>query len=96
MALVEGVHRGIRGVVTDGRTGAPVDATIHVAGSDLVTMTDPDVGDFHRVLVPGVYTLTIQPRDGRPAVVRPGIVVTEGPATRLDVVLDAPTAWMLN
>jgi hypothetical protein len=54
---------GIHGVVTD-TDGQPLDATIEIVGLDSVpdnsfARTDPDVGDFHRMLLPGTYTMRV-------------------------------------
>ena len=48
---------GARGLVTDALTGQPLDATVDVAEIGKVVRTDPDVGDYHRLLLPGTYTL---------------------------------------
>jgi len=52
---------GIRGIVTD-ENGAPVDAMVEIEGhdSDLdssMVFTDPDVGDYHRLIEAGTYSL---------------------------------------
>ena len=56
--------QGIRGVVS-GREGEPLAATIEVVGVDReedgsMVRTDPAVGDFHRLLLPGLYDLRIE------------------------------------
>ena len=51
---------GIRGVVTDSVTGAPLQATISVVGHDADSSevyTAPDVGDYYRMIEAGTYTL---------------------------------------
>jgi hypothetical protein len=48
---------GVRGLVTDAHTGAPLDATVDVLEIGKPVRTDPDVGDYHRLLLPGSYTL---------------------------------------
>ncbi|MCP4684397.1 MAG: hypothetical protein GY867_03015 [bacterium] len=51
---------GIRGLVTDASTGLPVFATVTVLGHDLdnsEVWTDPDVGDYHRMIEAGTYDL---------------------------------------
>ncbi len=50
---------GIRGRVTDAGSGAPLDAVVQVQGmaAPNSVRTDPDVGDYHRVIGPGAYTL---------------------------------------
>jgi hypothetical protein len=83
-------HRGIRGVVTK-PDGTPLAATIEVVGVDReedgsIARTDPDVGDFHRLLLPGLYDLRVE-AEGHHSREIPGIAVTEGEATVVDVVL---------
>jgi hypothetical protein len=83
-------HQGIRGLVTD-PDGSPLAATVEVLGVDReqdgsVVRTDPAVGDFHRLLLPGLYDLRFDADGHRPEVVR-GVAVTEGEATEVDVVL---------
>ena len=77
---------GIRGIVTDAGTGAPLNATITVAGRNHEIYTDPDVGDYHRMLLPGTYSLTFTAAGYDPITVN-NVVVTSGAATRLDVAM---------
>ncbi len=84
-------QEGIRGVVTD-PNGTPLAATIEVLGVDRaedgsMARTDPAVGDYHRVLLPGLYDLRVE-SPGFLAREIYGIAVTEGEATVADVVLD--------
>jgi len=83
-------HEGIRGVVTD-PNGTPLEATIEVVGIDReedgsIVRTDPAVGDFHRILLPGLYDLRIEAADFQPREIQ-GIAVINGEATTVDVVL---------
>ena len=89
LAYMEWALRGVRGIVTDKNTGQPISATITVNGSDFQVYTDPDVGDYHRILLPSdqPYTLTIS-ADGYETQVISGVIVQEGDATCLDVELD--------
>ncbi len=48
--------------------------------------TDPDVGDFHRLLLPGLYDLRIE-ATGHHSLEIPGIGVIDGEATVIDVIL---------
>ena len=52
-------HKGIYGVVTDSITGDPLDATIEITGIDKEYYTDPDHGDYYRLLRPGTYSMTV-------------------------------------
>jgi len=48
---------GVRGLVYDAVTGQPLDATVDVLEIGKPVRTDPDVGDYHRLLLPGTWTL---------------------------------------
>jgi len=49
--------RGIRGIVTDGDTGEPLSATISIPEIGKDVYTDSDVGDYHRMVESGTYTV---------------------------------------
>jgi hypothetical protein len=49
--------RGIRGLVTDGGTGDPIYATISIPEIGKDVYTDPAVGDYHRMVESGTYTV---------------------------------------
>ena len=49
--------RGIRGLVTDADTGDPLYATISIPEIGKDVYTDPDVGDYHRMVESGTYTV---------------------------------------
>jgi hypothetical protein len=86
LTYLAGVHRGIRGVVTDRLTGAPVYARMRMATNPQPVFTDPDVGDYHRLLLPGTYSIYVD-APGYVTRVVEDIVVQEGPAKRVDVML---------
>lgn len=50
--------RGIRGLVTDGGTGDPLYATISIPEIGKDVYTDPEAGDYHRMVESGTYTVT--------------------------------------
>ncbi|MGD2110710.1 MAG: M14 family zinc carboxypeptidase [Phycisphaerae bacterium] len=77
---------GVRGLVTDATTGGPVAATIRVVGRDHESFTDPEIGDYHRMLLPGTYDLTFE-ADGYDPHTIEDVVVTSGDAVREDVPL---------
>ena len=86
LAYIETCLIGIRGLVTDSSTSLPLAATVTVSGRDHDIYTDPDVGDYHRMLLPGTYTLTYE-ADGYDPLTVSGITVSSGDATRVDVAL---------
>lgn len=80
---------GVRGLVTDQLTSAPLNATVSVVGRAHNIYTDPAVGDYHGMLNPGTYTLRFDAA-GKESRQIPGVVVNAGAATRLDVPLSGP------
>ena len=60
ITYIEQALYGIRGMVTDAQSGQPVAATISVLGHDMDSSevyTDPDMGDYHRMIEAGTYDL---------------------------------------
>jgi len=52
---------GLHGLVTDSATGAPLHAKVYISGFDKDSShvyTDPQVGDYHRLLKAGTYNVT--------------------------------------
>jgi carboxypeptidase D len=95
LAFIETCLIGVRGVVTDAVTGDPLAATVTVGGRDHDVYTDPDVGDYHRMLLPGAYDLTFA-ADGYDPYTEYGVIVSSGSATRLDVALANTTLTYPN
>jgi hypothetical protein len=56
---IQRVWTGLGGLVLDARDNTPLDATLTLVGKEIpnTILTDPDVGDYHRVISPGDYTL---------------------------------------
>jgi len=48
---------GLSGIVTDASTGEPINATIWVEENNWPVFTDPIVGDYHKPLFEGTYTV---------------------------------------
>ncbi len=85
---IDNVFYGIRGIVTD-TTGAPIEAMITVVDHDFdnsEVFTDPDVGDYYRMLLPGVYDITVSAYGFIPQTIS-NITVVDTGATRVDVEL---------
>ena len=60
LAYMESVHIGIRGLVSNSVTGDPVYAKITITGNSQPVFSDPDVGDYYRMLLPGAYTVNVE------------------------------------
>ena len=91
LSYFERAQEGVRGVVTDAVTGAPLKATIKVAGNAQPSYGDPDAGDYHRILLPGTYTIEVSAAGHVTALLNNVVVVPGGPATRRDVALQPST-----
>ena len=83
---------GIRGVVTDAVWGAPVTAEIRVVGHDIENQrswvgTDPEVGDYHRLIEAGTYDLEISALGFETQSVNGVVVMEGGDATVVDIQL---------
>lgn len=84
LAFLENAQRGVRGLVRDADTEEPVFASVRVAGNSRLVYTDPDVGDYHRVLLPGSYGLVVAAPGYATGTVS-AVSVGAGAATRADV-----------
>ncbi|MCF8364943.1 MAG: PKD domain-containing protein [Bacteroidales bacterium] len=57
--LIEYAGYGLQGLVTDAQTGDPVPAIIYV-GNNMTCFSDPEVGDYHKFVVGGTYTIKVK------------------------------------
>ena len=88
--FIEQAGYGLRGVVSDAQTGAPLKAKIYIAGFDKDSSqvyTDPQVGDYHRLLKGGSYNVTYSASGYLPQTIP--VKVTDRKATILNVQLSA-------
>lgn len=91
LGYLEQALYGVKGLVTDASTMAPVPAMITVLGHDedsSQVFTDPDLGDYHRFLKGGTYTLVFSATGYYPDTVF-GVSVVDYATTLLDVQLTA-------
>ena len=87
LSTLEWSLRGLRGVVTDTDTGKPLSARIRILEHDWPVFTDPAVGDYHRLLLPGSYSVEVW-ASGYEARRFENVLVGSGDAARLDVELE--------
>ena len=57
LGIIDAANMGLTGVVTNANTEEPLPATIWVDEAFWPCFADPEVGDYHRVLLPGTYTV---------------------------------------
>lgn len=86
LSYMESVHMGVRGLVTDRATGDPLWAEITIEDNSQPVFTDPDVGDYHRMLLPGTYSVNISAPQYIPTRID-NVEVTAGETARLDITL---------
>jgi hypothetical protein len=55
--IIDAADIGLKGVVTDKNTNKPVTATIWIEEAYWPCFTDPKIGDYHKVIYPGNYTI---------------------------------------
>jgi hypothetical protein len=85
-AYLQAIHQGVRGIVRVAESGDPLSAKITVAGNTQPVFTDPEVGDYYRLLLPGTYSLTVEAPHYQSLTIDT-VVVAEGTPTVLDVSL---------
>ncbi len=90
LTYLESSHWGLRGVVRDARTGAPLRAKVTIAGNTQPVFTDPATGGYYRLLLSGNYTISVEAA-GHETQTLPTVTVTQGEAIRTDVALRPPS-----
>jgi len=85
-AYVETAHMGIRGVVLERNTGEALWSKVLVSGRDQPVFSSPEMGNYHRLLLPGLYSLAFE-ATGYITYYKDDITVAAGPATRVNVTL---------
>jgi len=91
LAYAEAVHIGIRGIVKDKTTKDPIYARILVDGNPQPVFTDPDKGDYYRLLLPGTYTIKVSAPGYKQKKVK-NVIVTNNGAVQVNVKLN-PAAF---
>ena len=86
LSFLEAVHIGVRGIITDRASGAPLWAQVLVKGNSHPVFTDPNIGDYHRMLLPGIYDLAYHAYGYMPRLLK-NVSVIDGHAVRVDVEL---------
>ena len=57
LEIIDTANMGITGIITNANNGQPLAAAVWVDETFWPCFTDPLVGDYHRVLLPGTYTV---------------------------------------
>ena len=75
--LLDQANTGLRGTITDATTSEPVAAVIDIEGKQ-VAYNDPELGDLHRFILPGIYTITLWANGYEPVILEDVIVPEKG------------------
>jgi PKD repeat protein len=86
LAMIEYAGYGLEGVITDAVSGEPIAATIFV-NDYLPAYTDPVVGDYHKYVLPGTYSITVKANGYENKTVS-GVSVSEQSSTVTNITLD--------
>lgn len=84
--LVHAARYGVNGTVTALHDGAPLDAVVTVAGNSEPVVTDPDHGDYYKLLPTGTFDLSFEATGYEPVTVT-AVETVWGTPTVLDVTL---------
>ena len=85
-AMCEYSGYGLEGMVTDVTTGEPVAAVILV-NDFYPTHTDPEVGDFHKYLMEGTYSVTVKANGYEEVTIDNVVIESNTSLTHLDIEL---------
>ena len=77
---------GLHGIVTDAQTGEPLWAAVWITGRAIPSYTDPELGDLHRLMLPGIYDLTVWANGYQPQSVN-DVTVSFGSPCQFEVAL---------
>lgn len=83
--------RGIHGAVTDSLTGNPVAARITFDDGGWLVWSDPLMGDFHKFVLAGNYSLVVQANGYEPAILD-NILVTDDQGAFIEIKLERSDA----
>ena len=89
------IATGVKGVVTDTVTGLPIEADVNVTQVNKVIKSDLQVGDYHRLLMPGIYTLTFT-KSGYETLTFTGVAVVDGQMTVRGAALQPTSTYALT
>jgi hypothetical protein len=91
LSFTAAARYGVNGIVTDAVSGLPLDATVTVTGNTQPVTTDPEHGDYYKLLPTGTFELTFS-ATGYTTLVVPGVATVWGAPTVLDVALPPDTS----
>ena len=85
--IINASNMGLTGIVTDNDTGLPVTGTVWVEEAYWPCFTDSQIGDYHKLLIPGNYTVHFRANNYEEKVINIEVLSSDEP-TVLNVSLD--------
>ncbi|MGQ9818278.1 MAG: M14 family zinc carboxypeptidase, partial [bacterium] len=86
---------GIEGVIRDSTTNAPVYARIEIVSPERVSVySDPNLGDFHKMIQPGTYNIRISANGYTPKTISNVVVPSTGSVNLGDIKLVPNSSWL--
>ncbi len=85
-AYIETAHIGIRGLTRDRNTNVPVWTKVLVEDNAQPVFSNPEFGNYHRMLLPGIYDISFH-AEGYIGYYVDAVGVEDGPATRVQAPL---------
>jgi hypothetical protein len=86
LELIKHAGYGIQGIITDAVKGVPVNASVFV-GTNYPVYSDPIIGDYHKYLIPGTYSIKVVANGYAPRVIN-NITINDQQVTTVDVQLE--------
>lgn len=86
LALLEQVRSGVIGIVKDSLKNEPLSAAVKVSEIGKTVYTDPDSGDYYRLLEPGSYQFLFEAEDYYPQLIN-NVIVDSGSVTHLNIMM---------
>jgi len=77
LEIIEAADMGLKGIVKDAKTGQPIAATIWVEELYWPCFSDPEVGDYHRILLPGNYNVCFRANGYEEKIVNVDVIGSE-------------------
>ncbi len=87
LEIIDAADMGLTGIVRDDQTNQPIAATVWVEEVYWPCFTNPEVGDYHRVLLPGTYNVHFRANGYEEQVINVEVLDSDEP-TVLDVYLN--------
>ncbi len=95
LALLEQINSGVKGIIKDSLTNEPLSAAVKVSEIGKTVYTDPDSGDYYRLLEPGSYQFLFEAERYYPQIIN-NVIIDSGSVTHLDIMMKPVIYYTLS